>query len=272
VLRNLEKPFGMIVACGPTGSGKTTTLYALLNLLRTTTVNISTLEDPIEYAMPGVTQMQINHMVGLDFASGLRSLLRQDPDVIMVGEARDSETAGMATNAAMTGHLVLTTLHTNDASSAMTRLLDMKVEDFVVGSVINVIVAQRLVRKVCSACAVYKRLDPLVLKKLSERKDILRALASIDKKAAKNIAELEFRMGEGCETCSFTGYSGRIGIYEVLELNDAIRNLILAHASADRIKAAAVKGGFRDMVFDGVEKVLSGTTTFAEIIRTSRNE
>jgi type II secretory ATPase GspE/PulE/Tfp pilus assembly ATPase PilB-like protein len=261
----------MLIACGPTGSGKTTMLYALLNLLRTDGVNISTLEDPIEYAMPGVNQMQINAALDLRFASGLRALLRQDPDIIMIGEIRDSETAGMASNAAMTGHLVLTTLHTNDAPSAITRLLEMKVEDFVVGSIVNAVVAQRLVRKVCTKCAVDKPLDSLVLKKLTERKDILRALMANDRSAAKNITRYEFRAGAGCDACSYTGYSGRIGIYEVLELNRDLRDLVLAHASAERIKAAAEKNGFKDMVYDGVLKAVLGTTTIAEVLRTTRN-
>jgi type II secretory ATPase GspE/PulE/Tfp pilus assembly ATPase PilB-like protein len=272
LLKNIEKPFGMIVACGPTGSGKTTTLYALLNLLRTDGVNISTLEDPIEYALPGVNQVQINTAVDLRFASGLRSLLRQDPDIIMVGEIRDPETASMASSAAMTGHLVLTTLHTNDAPSAITRLLEMKVEDFIVGSTLNAVIAQRLVRTVCRNCATETRLDSLTLRKLEERKDIVRALADAEHGAAQNLASRQFIAGAGCDACSYTGYAGRVGIYEVLELSRTLRDLVLTHASAERIKAAAEKEGFRTMVTDGVAKVLAGTTTIAEILRTTRNE
>jgi type IV pilus assembly protein PilB len=267
----IHKPYGMILANGPTGSGKTTTLYALLNLLRREGVHISTLEDPIEYALPGVNQVQINTAADLRFASGLRALVRQDPDIIMVGEVRDSETAVMAANAAMTGHLVLTTLHTNDAPSAVTRLLEMKVEDFVVGSIVNLIIAQRLVRKVCGRCATEERISAPLIAKIKEREDIVKALEAYEKGTMKKLARLGFRRGAGCAACLYTGYSGRLGIYELLELNRELHDLVLSHASAERIKAVAQKTGFRDMVADGIGKIFAGQTTFEEVLRTTRN-
>lgn len=268
--RSIEKPFGMIVTSGPTGSGKTTTLYGLLSLIKKEGVNISTLEDPVEYALSGINQIQINPRVDLTFASGLRALLRQDPDVIMVGEVRDSDTAIMAANAALTGHLVLTTMHTNDAPSAFTRLLEMRVEDFVVGSVVNLVIAQRLVRKVCSTCAHESKLDEVVRRKLEERKDISEALemAGID---AAQLETKAFKKGKGCDTCVGMGYAGRAGIFEVLELNKEIHDAILAHTAADRIREIAEKTSYRPMVHDGVAKVLAGATTFDEVIRVTRN-
>ncbi len=268
--RNMEKPFGMVVTSGPTGSGKTTTLYGLLNLLERDGINVSTLEDPIEYALPGMNQVQINPRADLTFASGLRSLLRQDPDVIMVGEVRDSETAVMAANAALTGHLVLTTMHTNDAASAFSRLLEMRVEDFVVGSIMNLVIAQRLVRKICGSCATEKRLEPALVKKIGERKDLVATLErqgySLD-----SVGKRKFVTGAGCDACIQTGYDGRVGIFEMLELSKNIHDLILAHAPTEKIKEAAEKEGFADMLDDGVKKVYLGMTTFDEVLRTTRN-
>lgn len=270
LLRNIEKPFGLIINSGPTGSGKTTTLYALLSLLSKERVNISTLEDPIEYALAGVNQIQVNPKFNLTFASGLRSLLRQDPDVIMVGEIRDSETAIMAVEAALTGHLVLTTLHTNDAPSAFTRLLEMKVEDFAITSVVNVVIAQRLLRRICDKCAKKEKLDDRIVKKITERKDVTDALKAM-KKNTNDLISQPFLAGGGCDACKQTGYSGRIGIFEVLELNKEIHDLILEHAPTERIGTAAKKTGFRDMMADGIEKVFAGITTFEELLRITRN-
>lgn len=267
--RNAEKPFGMIVTSGPTGSGKTTTLYGLLNLLKKDDVNISTLEDPIEFAVNGVNQIQVNPRFDLTYASGLRALLRQDPDVIMVGEIRDSETVIMAANAALTGHLVLTTIHTNDAPSVFTRFLEMKVEDFVVSSIVNLVVAQRLLRKICGKCAKSRPLTELLIKKMKTRKDFMEALERNGKNIS-DMAKIQFRIGSGCETCLGTGYSGRIGMFELLELNPEIHDLILQHAPAEKIKAAAEKEGFKTMIHDGIEKVFAGVTTFEEILRTTR--
>jgi len=270
ILRNIEKPFGMIVASGPTGSGKTTTLYGLLDLLDKENVNISTLEDPIEYALTGVNQIQINPRVNLNFASGLRALLRQDPDVVMVGEIRDSETAIMASDAALTGHLVLTTVHTNDAPSAFTRFLEMKVEDFTVVSTINMVVAQRLVRRVCDHCAQEEKLDKVILKKVIQRKDVTKKLKERGI-GAQALSRRKFRIGKGCEKCLHSGYQNRIGLFELVEINKKIHDLILEHASAEVIKKAVQKAGFGDIISDGVDKVLAGITTFGEVLRTTKN-
>ncbi|MEK7561193.1 MAG: GspE/PulE family protein [Patescibacteria group bacterium] len=267
---NINKPFGMIVTSGPTGSGKTTTLYALMDLLEKKDINISTLEDPIEYALDGVNQIQINSRVGLTFASGLRALLRQDPDIIMVGEIRDSETAVMAANAALTGHLVFTTMHTNDAAGAIARFLEMKVEDFVTASVLTLVIAQRLVRKICSACAAAQKLSPAGIKKIGERPDVVLALER-GGIGMSGIGRKKFSVGKGCKTCLQTGYRDRIGLFEFLELDRRIAGLVLEHAGPERIREEAAKAGFRDMVSDGVEKVLLGLTTIDEVLRTTRN-
>ncbi|MDP2676660.1 MAG: GspE/PulE family protein [bacterium] len=270
LLRNTGKPFGMIVTSGPTGSGKTTTLYALLHRLKQEGINISTLEDPVEYALSGVNQIQTNTQAGLTFASGLRALLRQDPDVIMVGEIRDTETVGMAANAAMTGHLVFTTMHTNDAPSAFTRFLEMKVEDFVVASVINMVIAQRLVRTICASCKKEEPLDEGTIKKIKERKDVLHILEKEHKIKIGDIGNTSFAFGKGCKECLNTGYAGRIGIYEVLEMDKHIHSLILNHEPAEKIRLAAEKSGFTSMLSDGIGKVMNGTTTFEEVIRTTK--
>jgi type IV pilus assembly protein PilB len=271
ILRNLEKPHGMIVTSGPTGSGKTTTLYALMQLISKDDINISTLEDPVEFALEGVNQVQVNPRANLTFASGLRSLLRQDPDVIMVGEIRDTDTAIMASGAAMTGHLVFTTLHTNDAASAFNRFLEMKVEDFVISSTVNLIIAQRLVRKVCTACATKEKLNDIVLKKIQERDDITKTMENKQKGICAKLDKETFLVGKGCSICLNSGYSGRTGIYELMELNKEIKNHILSHAPSDKIKMAASSQGFNDMIDDGVEKVLAGITTFDEVLRTTKN-
>jgi type IV pilus assembly protein PilB len=271
VLNNMEKPFGMIISSGPTGSGKTTTLYALLQLIEKKGINVSTLEDPIEYTLDGVNQIQINPRVGLNFPTGLRTLLRQDPDIIMVGEIRDSETAIMAADAALTGHLVLTTLHTNDAASAFTRFLEMGVEDFAVASTINLVIGQRLLRKVCPFCAVDEKLNPLILEKIKERKDVLEALEKREKQLSSKIETIKFKKGKGCQHCFDTGYLGRIGIFEFLIINKEIHDLILKHESSEKIKKAGLEQGFKDMVSDGLEKVFQGKTTFTELLRTTKN-
>lgn len=271
ILNNIEKPFGVIVSSGPTGSGKTTTLYALLQLLKKDNINISTLEDPVEYVLEGVNQTQINPEAKLTFAPGLRALLRQDPDIIMVGEIRDSETSIMATNAAMTGHLVLTTIHTNDAPSSFIRFLEMKVEDFVVSSTINLVIAQRLVRKVCSNCAKKKKLSPAILKKIKERKDIVAVLEKRRRGLTKKLEEYLFSLGTGCSQCLETGYQGRTGIFELLETNKEISNLILNSKSTEEIGRTAEKNGFKNIVSNGIEKIFEGITTFDEVLRTTKN-
>ncbi len=259
VRRAIAKPHGMILSTGPTGSGKTTTLYSLLRLLSSREVNISTIEDPVEYYLEGMNQVQVNPKTNLTFASGLRSLLRQDPDILMVGEIRDQETASIAINAAMTGHLVLSTLHTNDAATALPRLYDMRIEPFLIASTIDIIIAQRLVRRICTKC--------IISYSISE--DELRQLLGAEIDVSKYAYEGQARVyrGKGDPTCGHTGYQGRVGIFEVLEMNDAIRELIINKADSDQIRTAAREHGMVTMFEDGLEKVLTGKTTIEEIIR-----
>lgn len=265
VKRNFHKPFGMILATGPTGSGKTTTLYAILTILNTREVNISTIEDPVEYDIEGVNQIQVNTQTNLNFASGLRSILRQDPDIIMVGEIRDEETADIAINSAMTGHLVLSTLHTNDAPTTLPRLLDMGVEPFLIASTINVAIGQRLVRKIHRGC----------LESYLPTNDQVESIKNIvGDKVAKQLGALEkgvrFYRGKGCKVCNYTGYEGRIGIFEVLEINEDIRKLIMQRSSSDEIKKRAIEHGMTTMLEDGIRKILQGVTTLEEVLRVTR--
>ncbi len=254
--RYIRKPYGMILATGPTGSGKTTTLYSILRLLNSREVTIVTIEDPIEYAIAGVSQIQVNQQTGLTFASGLRSIVRQDPNIIMVGEIRDQETAGIAVNAAMTGHLLLSTLHTNDASTTLPRLIDMGIEPFLIASTVNVAIGQRLVRKLCDKCRVkYKLTD-------EERTSLATVIPEALLKTQK-----EFWRAEGCAECNDTGYTKRIGIYEILEVNDMVRKLIMKRANADEIREAARAEGMTTMLEDGFTKAASGVTSIAEILR-----
>ncbi len=222
----ITKPHGMILITGPTGGGKTTTLYATLNQINSEGTNIITIEDPIEYEIPGINQIQVNYKTGLTFAKGLRAILRQDPDIIMVGEIRDSETAKIAVQAALTGHLVLSTLHTNDSPSAITRLIDMGIEPFLAISPLIGIVAERLVRKLCPSCK-----------------------------------------GSGCNECHFRGYKGRIGIFEILKLNEEIKDLALKGATSSAIKGAAKGAGMKTLLMDGKSKIKEGITTEEEIMR-----
>lgn len=270
ILRNLKKPFGMILTSGPTGSGKTTTLYGLLGCLERKDMNISTLEDPIEYGLSFVNQIQINPHLDLTFSSGLRSLLRQDPDVIMVGEIRDTDTATMAADAALTGHVVLSTLHTNDAPSALTRLVEMGVQEFMVASTVNLVISQRLVRKICKQCVHEEKLEPIVLQKLKERQDIITVLT--DAGVTPEVLEQgTFRKGKGCSACLDTGYAGRVGIFEILEMDKPVHDAFLTQQSADHIARAASKQGFQSMLHDGLEKVDQGITTFEEILRVTKS-
>lgn len=255
---NMDKPHGMILVTGPTGSGKTTTLYSVLNILNTIEVKICTIEDPIEYGINRVSQIQVNTKTGLDFASGLRALLRHDPDIIMVGEIRDHDTAEIAIHSALTGHLVLSTLHTNTAAGAIPRFIDMGVEDFLLASTVNVILAQRLVRKICSYCITKYTPDETLIKKLA--KD----LAGTDFKGQN------FYHGKGCEKCGGKGYSGRIGIYEVLAVTEKIRTLITQKSTSDVIQKEAIGDGMTTMLQDGLDKVSSGLTTIEEVIRVVR--
>jgi len=260
----MNKSYGMILSTGPTGSGKTTSIYAILKILNTREKNITTIEDPVEYRMQGVNQIQVNTKSGLTFAAGLRSILRQDPNIIFVGEIRDSETAGIAVNAALTGHLVVSTLHTNDSATALPRLVDMKVEPFLVASTVNVIVAQRLVRKICDSCKAQltvRRVD--IVKNLPEE--------SISKRFGKK-TDLIVYQGKGCKVCHFTGYAGRIGIFEVLEMTESIRRLIAEKNDSDVIVKKAIEEGMTTMLDDGLNKVQQGATTIEEVLRVTKVE
>ncbi len=271
VRQETTKPHGMILVTGPTGSGKTTTLYTLLRMLQRDSVNICTIEDPIEYGIEGVNQTQVNPNAGLTFANGLRSLLRQDPNIIMVGEIRDADTAEIAVNAAMTGHLVLTTLHTNTAFLAIQRLIEMGIAPFLAASVINVIVGQRLVRKVCRYCGAGARLTPKVL-------DQYRSVLGIENTVKKlkhlgllpasfNASEAKLARAKGCLKCNGTGYLGRVGIYETLKIDDGVHAAILHDHSSVSIQKAGDAQGTLTMVEDGVLKTLTGQTTFEEVLR-----
>lgn len=271
IRRNIKKPHGMILVTGPTGSGKTTTLYTVLNILNTPDVNITTIEDPIEYRMPRVNQSQVNPKIGYTFAGGLRAFLRQDPNVIMVGEIRDTETAEIAVNAAMTGHLVLSTLHTNDAPTALPRLQDMNIPSFLIASTTNIIVAQRLVRKVCQSCKTTYKLDKKQLGVFAEQFDLEGIQKSLGKSSTKNFYEnLVLTRGQGCKSCNQTGYKGRLGIYEVLEMIPSISELVVKKASSEVIKEQAVKEGMITMLQDGFLKIQSGLTTIEEIMRVTK--
>ena len=249
VERLAKKPYGIVLVTGPTGAGKSTTLYAMLLYVKDPRKNIITIEDPVEYQIKGISQIQVNPKVGLTFASGLRSVLRQDPDIIMVGEIRDSETADIAVHAALTGHLVLSTLHTNDAPSAVTRLADMGIEPFLIASSLEGVIAQRLVRRICENCKMPYKPSEEELKELS-----------IDK------YDGSFYKGEGCENCLGTGYRGRVAIFEVLELDDQLKALITKTQDSNEIKKLAREKGYRTMIEDGIEKVKEGVTTSSEVI------
>ncbi|MGO9614680.1 MAG: type IV-A pilus assembly ATPase PilB [Dissulfurispiraceae bacterium] len=249
----IEKPYGMILVTGPTGSGKTTTLYAALSRLNRSGVNIMTAEDPIEFTLPGINQGQIREEIGLTFASALRSFLRQDPDIIMIGEIRDHETAEISIKAALTGHLVLSTLHTNDAPSTMTRLVDMKIEPFLVSSSLILIAAQRLMRKVCPYCREEQQLPESVLEKMGFPLD--------------EIKKAKFYMGKGCKNCSNTGFRGRIAIYEVLPMREELKDLIHRGDSAVEIKREAMKLGMLTLRQSAIRKVMEGTTSIDELLR-----
>lgn len=265
VAENLKKAYGMIISCGPTGSGKTTTLYALMNILNRTQVNIVTIEDPVEYNMRYVNQIQVNPQAGITFASGLRSILRQDPNIIMVGEIRDEETAGIAVQAALTGHLLLSSLHTNDAPTTIPRLFDLKIPPFLVSSVLNVVVAQRLVRKICQTCLSSYEPEPSV-KKLIETE-----LKDLGVGAAEVRMPKVFYHGSGCSACGGSGYRGRMGIFEVLSVTDKVRKTI-SDSDFDLTKLGKVarEEGSRTMFEDGLLKVELGQTTIQEIFRVVR--
>lgn len=251
--RLIMRPYGMLLITGPTGSGKTTTLYASINALDRRAHNIVTIEDPVEYQIMGVNQMQVNPKAGVTFATGLRSILRQDPDIIMVGEIRDRETAEIAIHAALTGHLVFSTLHTNDAAGAATRLMDMGIEPFLIASSIIGIAGQRLVRKLCDRC-----------------KKPYQATSEMLKSLGMEEGDVTFYRGEGCPACKNTGYLGRVAVFELLEIDEAIRGLIIAKASSNSIKTAASRAGFITMRQDGLIKAAMGITSVEEVLRATQ--
>ncbi|MEO1751956.1 type II secretion system ATPase GspE [Thiofaba sp. EF100] len=255
----LKQPYGILLVTGPTGSGKTTTLYAALRVLNDPTRKILTVEDPVEYQIPGVNQMQVKPQIGLTFARALRSMVRQDPDVIMIGEMRDLETAEIGVQSALTGHLVLSTLHTNDAPSSITRLLDMGVAGYLVTSVVNGVLAQRLVRRLCPACReAYRPLPELVRR------------TRLDKVAGRE--DVTLYRPVGCEACMGTGYHGRIAIMEMLVMTDPLRRLVLEEADARRLAQAAIEGGMTSLYEDGLAKALAGVTSIEEVLRVSQDQ
>lgn len=265
---NISKPHGMFLVTGPTGSGKSTTLYSVLNILNQEDVNIVTLEDPVEYYLKGVNQSQVNPEVGYTFAAGLRSILRQDPDIIQVGEIRDNETAELAIHAALTGHIVLSTLHTNDAFGALPRLVDMKVEPFLLGSTVNVIVAQRLVRKVCLFCKKIEAPQPEVEQQLRNE------LSHMPKQSVPQefISAKTFQLshGSGCPRCDGTGYSGRTAISEVLAISDSMKDIIAKGVSNELLQEEFTRQGLLSLKQDGMLKVLQGITTLEEIMTATK--
>lgn len=264
-LRDLEnavlKPYGIVLVTGPTGSGKTTTLYSILSRLNKPSVNIATLEDPVEYQMPGINQVQVNVQAGLTFASGLRSFLRQDPNIILVGEIRDKETTQLAIQAALTGHLVFSTLHTNDASTAIPRLIDLGAEPFLIASVLHACLAQRITRKICDSCKEWYTPVEQV------QNSVRTVLGDLMPAKYKNNAPIQLARGKGCADCNKTGYQGRIAIFEIVNITPEINKMIISHQTAAEIEDQAKKQGLITMKQDGYLKALDGITTVEEVLR-----
>ena len=251
--RNISKPYGMVLVTGPTGSGKTNTLYSALQSLNTVETNIMTAEDPVEFNLMGINQVQMKEQIGLNFAAALRAFLRQDPNIVLVGEIRDFETAEIAIKAALTGHLVLSTLHTNDAPSTISRLMNMGIEPFLVATSVNLIQAQRLIRRVCKDCKTEHSMPPEALMEVGF--------------SADDAKKLKTYKGKGCSTCNNTGYKGRIGLYEVMEINDEIRELILIGASSLELRKKAIEDGMITLRESGLQKIRDGLTTLEEVVR-----
>jgi len=256
ILKSSKKPFGMILVTGPTGSGKTTTLYSLLKIINTQKINITTIEDPVEYKITGINQIQVNPQANLTFAKGLRAITRQDPNVVLVGEIRDLETADIAVNAALTGHLLLSTFHANNAATAIPRFIDMGVEPFLVGSTIELVIAQRLVRKICDTCKASEVVSKAKIDKFGK-----------DVSAYFPGKSFTFYRGKGCESCSHTGYRGRVGLFEFLTTSPELQDLISKSPSTKEVTDLAKSQGFVTMFEDGVEKVNAGLTTIEELLR-----
>ncbi len=258
-----KRSWGMILVTGPTGSGKSTTLYTLIKRLNTDTVNVSTIEDPVEYEIDGANQIQVNEKTGLTFANGLRSLVRQDPNIILVGEIRDRDTANIAVNAAMTGHLVLSTLHTNNAATAIPRLIDMEIEPFLISSMVNIVMAQRLVRHICPDCSIRKEW---------RREDLAPSLPpEVLEKLMGNSPNITLPEGKGCEKCNGTGYRGRFAIFEILRMSSKIRELVMRKATGEMIQDQALAEGMSTMMDDGLVKVKEGMTSIQELLRVIRS-
>jgi type IV pilus assembly protein PilB len=249
----IGQPWGMVLVTGPTGSGKTTTLYSALSELNKPGTNVSTAEDPVEYNLMGINQVQMHDEIGLNFAMALRAFLRQDPDVLMVGEIRDFETGEIAVKAALTGHLVLSTLHTNDAPATISRLLNMGVEPFLITASVNLVLAQRLARRICADCKAPHTMDPQILMEMGF--------------TAENVAKAKMMKGTGCRTCNGTGYKGRVALYEVMRFTDNLKEMVLQGSSTAELKAAAIKGGMLTLRMSGIGKVMDGVTTTEEILR-----
>lgn len=264
----IQRPHGIIIVCGPTGSGKTTTLYSILDIVATTKVNVVTVEDPVEYQMKGVNQVQVNVQAGLTFASALRSFLRQDPDIIMVGEIRDTETAELAINAALTGHLVFSTLHTNDASGVPPRILDMGAEPFLLVSSLNCVVGQRVLRRVCKNCV--KEIDIPEGEMTEFKKTLGPIYGMIEDKFKKEGKKMTMPQVVGCDKCNNTGYLGRVAIYEVMPVSEKISKLVIEKAAASAIQKQAMEDGMLTMKQDGYIKVLEGITTIDEVVRVAQ--
>lgn len=269
VIVELEKPHGMILAVGPTGCGKTTVLYSILERLNRPDVNITTIEDPVEYQIEGIQQIQVNPATDLSFAHGLRAIVRQDPDIVMVGEVRDEETADIAINSALTGHLVLSTLHTNDAATTFPRLLEMRIEPFLVASSVRLVIALRLVRRVCTHCKASHRLNPEEKHVITSHQGMHDAVVSITG-ASDALHHIRAYRGAGCVHCNHTGFLGRIGIFEVISMTEELRMAIIERASSEHIMEIASAGGMTGMTYDGIRKALEGVTTFEEVMYATR--
>lgn len=258
----ITKSYGMILSTGPTGSGKSTSIYAILKIINKREKNITTIEDPVEYRIKGVNQINVNAKANLTFADGLRSILRQDPNIVFVGEIRDIETAGIAVNAALTGHLVLSTLHTNDAATALPRFIDMKVEPFLVASTVNIIIAQRLIRKICEMCKTSLTISKEELSRNIPEEIIVKNFG--------NLPEYRIYHGQGCKICHNTGYIGRLGIFEILEISKKIKAMIVEKNDSDMIAKQAISEGMTTMLDDGLNKVKQGQTTLEEVLRVTK--
>jgi len=268
VKKNAEKPYGMIVASGPTGSGKTTTLYAVLQLINRPEVNIMTIEDPVEYNIERVRQIQVNPVKDITFPKGLRSIVRQDPDIIMVGEIRDKETVDIAINSAMTGHLVVSTLHANDAPTTFSRFLEMEAKPYLISTCVNAVIAQRLVRKICDECKEEYSLSKEEVDAINSEPSFAEDIKKVSGK--QDVSKIKFYRGKGCKFCNRSGYEGRTAIFEILDVTEEIRELVNKRMSMDSIRKKAVEQGMATMIRDGIAKALMGITTLEEVKRAAK--